>query len=161
MNQLNTYQQFKVRVQLVRDRPATTLPIIQLNSPQDVYLIFKDELMKSDRERFLSVMLNSRNQIIAIDEVSIGSLTAMIVHPRELFKSAILANANSLVLVHNHPSDDPAPSPEDIAMTEKLIQAAQILNIDICDHIIITQHDYSSWSEEWASHTVIPDDLPF
>ena len=85
----------------------------------------------------------------------------MIVHPGKVFKSAILANANSLVLVHNHPSDDPAPSGEDIAMTEKLIQAAQILNIDIFDHIIITQHDYCCWSEEWASHAVTPDDLPF
>jgi DNA repair protein RadC len=161
MYPLTSYEQLKVRVQLVRDSPAIALPKIQFDSAKDVYDLLKEEVLTWDREKFLSLMLNSRNLVIAIDEVGIGSLNKTIVHPREVFKSAILANAAGVILVHNHPSEDPTPSADDKRMTEQLYQAAKVLDISLCDHIIIAKHGYSSWLEGWASHTALSDVLPF
>ena len=145
MNRLKLYQKLKVRVQLIRDSP--TMPEVVIKNANDLYLILKDEVKKWDREKFLSVMLNAQNQIIGIDEVSVGSLTATVVHPREVFKSAILANAAAIILVHNHPSGNLNPSKEDKEVTEKIKKAAEILNINFLDHIIITKNGYTSLSE--------------
>ena len=103
MSGLTMYQKLKVKVQLVRD--SQTIPMIKLDSPDDVYNLLKDEVSKWDREKFLSIMLTARNQIIGIEEVGVGCLTSTIVHPREVFKSAILSNADRIILVHNHPSE--------------------------------------------------------
>ena len=145
MNRLKLYQKLKVRVQLIRDSP--TMPEVVIKNANDLYLILKDEVKKWDREKFLSVMLNAQNQIIGIDEVSVGSLTATVVHPREVFKSAILANAAAIILVHNHPSGNLNPFKEDKEVTEKIKKAAEILNINFLDHIIITKNGYTSLSE--------------
>ena len=161
MNQLTTYCRLKVRVQLVRDSPTKSLPKIQLNSSEDVYNLLKDEIIIWDREKFLSIMLNSRNLVLAIEEVGIGTLNATIIHPREVFKSAILANAAGVILVHNHPSEDSAPSVEDKQMTEKLKASADILNINFHDHVIISNGGYSSWAEGWSLHAAQTDVLPF
>ena len=161
MYPLTSYEQLKVTVQLVRDSPSTALPKIQFDSAKNVYNLLKDEVLSWDREKFLSIMLNTRNQVIAIDEVGIGSLNKTVVHPCEVFKSAILANAIGVVLVHNHPSEDPAPSADDKRMTEQLYQAAKVLDISMYDHIIIARNGYSSWAEGWDSHAELTDDLPF
>ena len=145
MDRLKLYQKLKVRVQLIRDSP--TMPEVVIKNANDLYLILKDEVKKWDREKFLSVMLNAQNQIIGVDEVSVGSLTATVVHPREVFKSAILANAAAIILVHNHPSGNLNPSKEDKEVTEKIKKAAEILNINFLDHIIITKNGYTSLSE--------------
>ena len=159
MNQLTSYDQLKVRVQLVRDCP--TIPSIKIDSPTDVYYLLRDEVKLWDREKFLSIMLNSRNTLIAIEEISIGSLDTIVVHPREVFKSAILANAHRIILVHNHPSQNPKPSREDKQITDKIYSAAQILDIQLVDHLIITQDGYTSWAEGWLQNIKVDDDCPF
>lgn len=153
MNQLTAYQKLKVRVQLVRDSPIKSLPAIKIESSHDVYNLLKDDVLTWDREKFLSIMLSSRNHVIGIDEVSIGTMNSTLVHPREVFKSAILANAHAVIFVHNHPSEDCEPSEEDKKITEQLHEASKILNILMYDHIIIAKNGFSSWAEQWALHT--------
>ena len=144
---MTIYQQLKARVQLVRDWGP--LPKVRVKDSDEVFKLLKDEVFCWDRERLLSIMLNSRNQVIAIEEVSVGSLTASIVHPREVFKSAILANAHSIILVHNHASGDPRPSNEDRNITETINTAGQFLNIHLLDHLIIANDSYTCWSQDW------------
>lgn len=95
------------------------------------------ELHEQAEESFYIFTLDTKNQINGIFEVSRGTLNTSIVHPREVFKRALLQNANSIILIHNHPSGDPTPSQEDLKMTKKLIEAGNILGIKILDHVII------------------------
>jgi len=95
------------------------------------------ELHEQAEESFYIFTLDTKNQINGIFEVSRGTLNATIVHPREVFKRALLQNANSIILIHNHPCGDPTPSQEDLSMTKRLIEAGNILGIKILDHIII------------------------
>lgn len=95
------------------------------------------ELHEQAEESFYIFTLDTKNQINGIFEVSRGTLNATIVHPREVFKRALLQNANSIILIHNHPSGDPTPSQEDLEMTRKLVEAGNILGIKVLDHIII------------------------
>ncbi len=81
--------------------------------------------------------LNTKNNITGINVVSIGSLNSSLVHPREVFKAAILGNAAAIILAHNHPSGDPSPSPEDLEITRRLVEAGKILGIEVLDHVII------------------------
>ncbi len=103
-----------------------------------------------DREHFVVLLLNRKNQVIGLHTVSIGSLTASVVHPRETFKVAILANATAMICGHNHPSGDPAPSQEDRALTSRLVEAGAILGIDVLDHIIVGDGSqrYFSFADE-------------
>jgi len=106
------------------------------------------DLLKSDREKFICLHLNIKNQLISFEAVSTGSLTASIVHPREVYKAAILANAASVVFMHNHPSGDPEPSLDDIEVTRRLAKAGAILGISVLDHIIVAQKDYFSFKQK-------------
>ena len=90
-----------------------------------------------DREMFVVLAINTRNKITGIHTVSVGSLDTSIVHPREVFKFAILANASSIIVAHNHPSGDTTPSSDDIELTKRLKQASEILAIDLLDHIVL------------------------
>ena len=90
-----------------------------------------------DREHFVVLLLDIKNKVIGINTVSIGNLDSSIAHPREVFKPAILSNAGSILLAHNHPSGDPTPSREDIEITHRLVNAGNILGINVLDHIII------------------------
>ena len=154
MGKMTIYQKLKVKVQLVRE--AQNIPEIKINAPDDIYSMLNNEVQDWDRERFLSIMLNSRNQIIGIEEVSVGSLNSAVVHPREIFKSAILANAVSIILVHNHPSGHATPSDEDTKITKQIRQAAEILNISLLDHIIIGKNGYISiLDEHWPTKITI------
>ena len=94
-------------------------------------------LPDADREHFVVILLDQKHGVIGINTVSVGSLTAGIVHPREVFKPAILANAASIICGHNHLSGDPQPSREDRAITTKLVDAGKLLGIDVLDHVII------------------------
>jgi len=105
------------------------------------------DLLKADREKFICIHLNIKNQIISFEIVSTGSLTSSIVHPREVFKAAILANAASLVFLHNHPSGDPNPSMDDIIITKRLAKAGKLLGIEVLDHIIIAKDGYHSFTQ--------------
>lgn len=126
------------KIQLVRDG-SSLYNTNAISCPEDAAEIaakfFED--MSSDREIFAVMLLNTKNHVIGINVVSIGSLTASVVHPREVFKAAILANAASIILVHNHPSGDPAPSKEDISITSRLVQAGRLMDIPVLDHIVI------------------------
>jgi DNA repair protein RadC len=96
-----------------------------------------------DREAFAVIALNTRNSMIAYNIVSIGSLSASIVHPREVFKFAILANASSILLAHNHPSGDPSPSRDDIELTSRFVKAGKMMGIEVLDHLIIGEETLS------------------
>ena len=119
----------------------------RITSSRDVYQMFK-HLVHSPREVFLSLHVDSKNKIICIDTVSQGSLNASIVHPRELFSSAILSAAAGLIFIHQHPSGDPEPSREDLELTTRLQDGAKLLGIRVLDHIIIGSGRYISLADQ-------------
>lgn len=125
-----------VNIRMVRDGslPYDTQTI---NSPQDMENLLRNFIGDTDREHFVEVCLNTKNEPIAIHTVSIGTLNSTCVHPREVFKIAILSNAAAIILGHNHPSGSPDPSKEDVEITKRLLNAGKILGIDVLDHIII------------------------
>lgn len=104
-------------------------------------------LDKLTEEIFAVLMLDTKNQVLEVHEVSRGSLNASIVHPREVFKRVLLANANKIILTHNHPSGDPYPSEEDKKITKRLKDAGEILGIEVLDHIIVGEDRYYSFLE--------------
>lgn len=118
-----------------------------ITSAKEVYNYCHAQLNKTDKETFIVLHLNSKNKIIKEEIVSIGTINKTVVHPREIFKSAIKENANSIILVHNHPSGDPEPSEEDIFITEKLFEAGELLLIKILDHVIIGTNKWYSFKE--------------
>ena len=119
-----------------------------IKNPQAVVKILRASLKDKAKEHFKLVILDSRNKIIAITNVSIGTLNANLAHPREIFKDAITHNAAAVILVHNHPSGDPEPSEDDIKLTKQLKQAGKILGIEVLDHLIITDRKYHSFKEK-------------
>lgn len=108
-----------------------------ITSPEVVVQVAKSYFKNSDREHFICFALDTRNNIIGLNTVSIGCVDSTIVHPREVFKFAILANATVVIFAHNHPSGDANPSSDDIAMTKRLQEAGKIIGIEVIDHIII------------------------
>jgi DNA repair protein RadC len=114
----------------VRDRPV-------IRCPQDVATVVGDYLKETDREHFVTVLLDTKNAVIGVNTVSVGILDSALVHPREVYKAAILANAAAIVLAHNHPSGDPTPSAEDKRVTERLADVGKLLGIDVMDHIVL------------------------
>lgn len=110
--------------------------------------LVKKELLNLDREKFLALCLDGKNRVTAYEVVSMGTLNSSIVHPRESFKLAIKSNSASIVFVHNHPTGDPTPSADDMAITKRLVEAGKILGIKVLDHIIIGENKHFSFSEE-------------
>jgi DNA repair protein RadC len=110
-----------------------------VRNPEDVVAIVGAKLRREQREHFLVLLLNARHEVISKETVSIGSLNASIVHPREVFKPAVLGSAATIVLVHNHPSGDPEPSDEDLAITKRLGEAGELLGIAVLDHVIVAK----------------------
>jgi len=117
-----------------------------IRSPQDVYDHLAD-MRGLRKEQLRGLYLNARNKIIHEETISIGTITANLVHPVEVFRPAIEYSAVGMIIVHNHPSGDPDPSDEDIAITSQLVQAASILGIKLLDHIIVAEQGYRSLSE--------------
>ncbi len=136
------YKGIRCRVCLVQD--GTSDEIIRINEPSDAYELVKDELAGSDREMLLSVMLTVKNDLIGVETVSIGSVTASTTTPRDVFKSAILANAVSIIVCHNHPSGDLTPSDEDIELTKQFVEAGELLGIKVLEHLIVSNKGYKS-----------------
>lgn len=124
------------RVQLVREYSMEGRPRIKSTSESREYLRGWYADRCDAREVFSIVMLNTRHQVIGVTVITEGTLDASLVHPREVFAPAIVANASSIILTHNHPSGDPTPSPEDHQVTTKLTDAGKLLGIDVLDHII-------------------------
>lgn len=119
-------------------------PKNKLQSPQDVIKSVRNKLKGKKKEHFLVLSLDTRNHLINTRTVSIGSLDSSIVHPREVFKEAISCSAASVIFIHNHPSGDPEPSEDDTKLTKRLIEAGEILGIEVLDHIIVCDTDYLS-----------------
>ena len=107
-----------------------------LNAAEEVYNNMQD-IKNADKEMFIVFYLDNKNKIIAREIVHIGTLNSCITHPRNIFKGAILRNANAIIISHNHPSGDTTPSPEDEHITEQLIEAGKILHIPLLDHVIV------------------------
>lgn len=112
------------------DRPC-------ISTAEDVVAMCGPQLRGLDREHFWALALNTKNRLLRIFEVSVGSLNASIVHPRELFKHAVRVSAASVIAVHNHPSGDPTPSGADIQLTRRLVKAGDVLGIELLDHVIV------------------------
>lgn len=108
-----------------------------IRCPEDAYDLMKNEAKLLDKEYFSALLLNTKNHVIGKETISIGTLNSSMVHPRELFKQAIRRSAAAVILVHNHPSGDPTPSKEDISLTKRLVEAGEIIGIDVFDHIIL------------------------
>ena len=114
-----------------------------IKSAKDVFEYAVQRLPNSDKEQFMILHLDSKNRIIKDEIISIGTLNASIVHPREIFKSAIKESANAIILTHNHPSGDPTPSEEDEKITDIIFQTGEIVGINVLDHVIIGDTHYS------------------
>jgi DNA repair protein RadC len=120
----------------------------KIKSPDDVSNLLMEEMRYSNKEIFSILLLNTKHDVIAIENISIGSLNASIVHPREVFNRAIKRSSSAIILAHNHPSGDPKPSGEDINITKRLIKAGTIIGINVLDHIIIGDGVYFSMKEQ-------------
>ena len=136
------YKGIRCRVCLVRE--SENDEIIKINNESDVYELVKDDLAGSDREMLLSIMLTVKNDLIGVETVSIGSIVSSNITPRDVFKSAILANACAIIICHNHPSGSLEPSNEDIEITKQLIEAGELLGIKVLDHLIVSNQGYKS-----------------
>lgn len=135
-------------VSLKMIREATILyPDRSIRSPRDAAKLLQPFLQDADREHFLVVCLDTKNQVNSITTSHIGSLNASVVHPRECFKTAILSNAASIIVAHNHPSGNTTPSPEDIQITARLKEAGELLGIELLDHLVIAGDDFCSLKE--------------
>lgn len=117
-----------------------------VEKPEDV-IRHTSHLSQLKKEHFVVLYLNARNQLIRLETISIGTLTASLVHPREVFAPALEIRAAAIILVHNHPSGDCHPSAEDVSLTERLCEAGQLLAIDVLDHIILGNQDYLSMKQ--------------
>ncbi|WP_227752118.1 RadC family protein [Viridibacillus arvi] len=119
-----------------------------IRSPQDAATYLMADMTALLQEHFVVLFLNVKNQIIHKQTIFIGSLNASIVHPREIFREAVKRSAASLVCAHNHPSGNPAPSPEDIEVTKRIQEAGYIIGIELLDHVIIGDHQFISLKEK-------------
>ena len=119
----------------------------KINSPEDVYRRLYPAMRESKKEHFVELCLDTKNQVIREDTISIGSLNANIVHPREVFRTALIESAAHIIVAHNHPSGDPTPSSEDIEVTKKLVETGKIMGIDVLDHVIIGDCRHFSMKE--------------
>lgn len=137
-----------VSLKVVKDKAIkANLEVEKISGPSDVHLILKDYIGDSDREHFVIIMLDTKNQINAIHTVSTGTLNSSLVHPREVFKVAILKNSASIILAHNHPSSSTIPSKEDVNITKRLVECGELLGIKILDHVIVSEDSYTSFKE--------------
>jgi DNA repair protein RadC len=115
-----------------------------VKTPEDVARLVLGRLKDKKKEYFLAVLLDTRNQLIKVAEISVGSLDSSIVHPREVFKEAISASAAAVIFVHNHPSGDTEASEDDVKLTKRLDEAGEIIGIEVLDHIIIGGKNHAS-----------------
>ena len=142
--------QIKAAVELARrvESYSETSDKPLVKTPDDVALLVQGRLKDKKKEYFLALMLDTRNQLIRVAEISVGSLDSSIVHPREVFKEAVSASAASIIFVHNHPSGDTEASEDDIQLTKRLAEAGEIMGVDVLDHIIVGDKSYVSLKRE-------------
>jgi DNA repair protein RadC len=147
-----------------KDKAATLLAVFELSrriqyqskwflnskitSPEEAAEIFIPLLRDEVKEKFIVVCLSSFKKIIKFEVISVGNLDSSIVHPREVFKTAIENNSKSIILIHNHPSGNPEPSREDISVTQRIVESGKVLGIPVEDHIIIAGNSYTSFVQK-------------
>lgn len=119
-----------------------------IRSPRDAADLLIEQLRYLQKEHFVCLFLNTKNHIISQETLSMGSLNASIVHPREVFRAAIKCSSASVIFAHNHPSGDPTPSPEDAALTKRLVDAGKIIGIEVLDHLVIGDMKFVSLKEQ-------------
>lgn len=120
---------------------------IKLDSPKAVAEYLQKSIGREKKEHFIILSLNTQNQLIKISDVSVGTLDASLVHPREVFHEAIECSASQIILAHNHPSGSIEPSVEDVEISKQLIKAGKIMGVDVLDHIIVSKNGYKSLKE--------------
>ena len=119
----------------------------RIGSPADVAALYMPEMSAFDREHMRVVLLNTKNQVVGADDLYVGSVNAALVRPAEVFAAAVRRNLPAVMVVHNHPSGDPTPSPEDVRLTGQLVEAGKLLDVEVIDHIVIGQGTYVSMRE--------------
>jgi DNA repair protein RadC len=134
-------------VRLVREPGTDVQPAERIRGPGDVHRLLLPRIQPLEVECFFVLSLGSQSQLRAIEEVTRGTLTSSLVHPREVFRAAILAGAAGIIVVHNHPSGDPAPSADDRAATRQLVDAGRLLDVPVYDHVIIAGDRHVSFAE--------------
>ncbi len=139
--------EIKAAIELGRRHQKPSLAGASFCSSEDVASYYRPRMKDLKKETFRCALLDTKNKIIRDEVVSIGSLTASIVHPRDTFKAAIRESAAAVIFIHNHPSGDTKPSQEDILLTRRLVQAGEILGIQVLDHIIIGDGSHFSFRE--------------
>ncbi len=137
-----------VTTRVVLQRAAAPLCPNPIRDSSAVFQLLGEEARTWDREHFLTVILDGKNRAIAIDEVAVGTATAALVHPREVLNTVLLVNGVSIVLVHNHPSGDPTPSEEDVALTERIEAAAELMGIRFLDHVVLGDGNFRSLARD-------------
>ncbi|MBC8383626.1 MAG: DNA repair protein RadC [Candidatus Cloacimonetes bacterium] len=120
----------------------------KIKKPETVFNLLKNEIGNKKKESFYILSLTTRNNLISVDKVSTGTLSASLAHPREVFLPAIQNSASTVIIVHNHPSGDTQPSEDDLEITKRLIEAGKILGIDLVDHIIVSRTNYFSFKDK-------------
>ena len=125
-------------------------PGTAIRSPADVFAHFHPSLRLVPHERFIALLLDGRHRVLREEVVSQGTLTASLVHPREVFRPALRESAAALILVHNHPSGDPTPSAEDREVTLRLVRAGDLLGVRVIDHVVVAERGFCSLKEEGA-----------
>jgi DNA repair protein RadC len=133
--------------------PPARRPTVR--TPADVAALVGSDMRYLDREHFRVVLLSTRHDVLAVEEVAVGGLDSAVIHPREVFKAAIRHSAASVILVHNHPSGDPEPSGDDLRITARLAEAGRILGIEVLDHVIVGDGRFVSL-REWGHLTGLP-----
>lgn len=140
--------QIKAAIELGCRMKRNDLPEIKVSSPQNVVGLLMDEMQYLKQECFKIIMLDTKNRIIKVEEISRGTLNSSLVHPREVFVKAIKQHAAAIILAHNHPSGDTQPSAEDKSITRRLVDAGELIGISVLDHIIIGRGTYMSFKQE-------------
>ena len=145
---LMTLRELTIRYTVKTDRAGH--PVVlgrRIHTPAECASALSGLLQDEAAEVFAILCLSTTHRVMAYHEVSRGTLDATLVHPREVFKAALLANAAAIILAHNHPSGDPTPSPDDVALTQRLVQAGQMIGIPVLDHVIVGDQRWISFRE--------------
>lgn len=134
-------------VRLVREPGTASRPAVKIRGPADVHRLMIERVRQLDQEAFFVVALDAQSQVRAVHEATRGTLNSSLVHPREVFRAAILAGAAGIVIAHNHPSGDPTPSADDRSVTRMLVDAGRVLDVPVYDHVIVAGDRYVSFAE--------------
>src|SRR6266702_1908697 len=134
-------------VRLVREPGSAIQPPERIRGPGDVQRLLTPRVQLLETEAFYVVCLGSQSQLRAIEELTRGILNSSLIHPREVFRSAILAGAAGIIVVHNHPSGDPTPSADDRSVTRQMVEAGRLLDLPVYDHVILGGDRYMSFAE--------------